>query len=195
MTTRDVPGAICFNVSRILPITENSIVANPVTLPPGRAKLLIYPVPTASAAPGMMIGIVLVNSIKTGMTRPPRATMTSGFSSTRLAALARTRSILSVVQRSSNSMLTPGVQPSLCSSCRNALTRDFHSLSVGGIKIPIRRIPPPGCAPAASGHAAAPPRAAMNSRRLTGLSLGPTCQKGDTALKFFVALSLQALRA
>src|SRR5258708_21078993 len=113
MATRDVFGAISFNVSRILPKTENSTDANPVTLPPGRARLLTYPDPTASAVPGMMTGTVLVNCSRTGITRPPRATMTSGFSSTRLAALARTRSILSVVQRSSNSRLPPRVQPSL----------------------------------------------------------------------------------
>jgi hypothetical protein len=173
MATRDIPGAICFKVSRILPKTENSIVANPVTLPPGRARFLIYPDSTTEAVPGMMIGTVRVSCIRTGMTRPPRATMTSGFDSTRLAALARTRSILSVVQRSSNSMLAPRVHPSLCSSCRNAPTRDCHSVSLGGNgnRIPMRRIRSACCARAASGcHVpAAPPTSVMNSRRLIGL--------------------------
>jgi hypothetical protein len=149
MATRDVPGAICFNVSRILPMAEASIFANPVMLPPGRARLSIYPSPTASEEPGMMIGIVRVNCIKTGMTRAPIATIASGFNSTRLAALARTKFISSVVQRSSISMLPPRVHPSLWSSSRNAPTRDCDIASLGGygIKIPIRRSRGGCCAP------------------------------------------------
>src|SRR5262245_22122963 len=76
-------------------MTDNSSVANPVTLPPGRARLLINPASTGEEEPGMMIGTVRVNCIRTGITRPPMATITSGFNTTRLAALARTRSILS----------------------------------------------------------------------------------------------------
>ena len=117
----------------------------------------------------MMIGIERVNCIRIGITRPPVATMTSGFNSTRLAALARTSSILSVVQRSSNWTLNPTAQPRFRSSSRKARTRACISAFVGGngIRIPILRTRSPCWARAASGHATAvPPSSVMNSRRL-----------------------------
>src|SRR6516162_7750706 len=49
----------------------------------------------------------------------------------------------------------------------NAETEVFNtgSFSSPGMSTPMRRTRPPCCARAASGHAAAPPSAAMNSRR------------------------------
>jgi hypothetical protein len=38
--TRDVAGASSFKVSNILPMTESSKKEKPVTLPPGRARLV-----------------------------------------------------------------------------------------------------------------------------------------------------------
>ena len=105
------------------------------------------------------------NCIRTGMTRPPTAIIASGFNSTRFAALVLTKSISSVVQRSSNSMLLPRVHPSLCNSCRNAPARDCHSGSLGGnINTPMRRIRAACCARAANGHVAAAPISVMKSR-------------------------------
>ena len=167
--TREVPGATCNKISNILPMTENSKEENPVMFPPGRARLFTQPVPTGSPPLGNTIGTELVFIISTGITRPPRAKRTSGFNSKRLAALARMRSISSPVQRSSNWILPPSVQPSFCNSCRNARRWAWISVSLAayGIKIPMRRIRKGGCARAASGHVtAAPPSSAMNSRRL-----------------------------
>ncbi len=75
-----------------------------------------------------------------------------------LAAIGgRTRSMLSTVQRSSNSIFPPPVQPSRCSSCFRTSTRVRFSASAGGnrIRMPIRRRRPPGCcARTGSGRAA-----------------------------------------
>ena len=115
---------------------------NPVTLPPGRARLFTQPLSTGEVPPGTMIGIELVIFISIGITRPPMATTTSGFNSRRFLAAARIKSMLSIVQRSSNWTLTPAVQPRFRSSSLNACTRSWISLSLGenGIKIPTRRI-------------------------------------------------------
>ena len=58
------------------------------------------------------------------------------------------------------------VQPEPASACVNAERRGFHagSFSSNDRSAPIRRIRSPCCACAASGHAAAPPSPAMNSR-------------------------------
>src|SRR5262245_42327598 len=60
------------------------------------------------------------------------------------------------------------VQPNSAIACWNAPTQVCHSRSSAapGTSTPMRRILSPCCARTASGHAAAPPRAAMNSRRL-----------------------------
>jgi hypothetical protein len=52
MATWEVAGTICFNVSSHLPNIDSSALENPVTLPPGRARLSIQPTPTGSRLPG-----------------------------------------------------------------------------------------------------------------------------------------------
>src|SRR5262245_12760743 len=121
-----------------------------------------------SEALGVTIGIERVNSIRIGTTRAPEAKITSGLSSTRFAAVERTKSMLSLVQRSSNWALTLAAQPRFRSSSRKARTRACISAFIGGygLRNSIPRIPPPFGARAASGHAAAaPPRSVMKSRR------------------------------
>jgi hypothetical protein len=59
---------------------------NPVTLRPGRARLSTAPDAIGSLVIATTIGIERVNAIKTGMTRSPTMTMTSGFKLTRLVA-------------------------------------------------------------------------------------------------------------
>src|SRR5262245_29965348 len=62
----------------------------------------------------------------------------------------------------------PSTHPNACNASRNAVTRSCASGSLSAMEIStaMRRIAPPCCARAASGHAAAPPRSVMNSRRL-----------------------------
>src|SRR5262252_2266939 len=76
-----------------------------------------------SEALGVTIGIERVNSIRIGTTRAPEAKITSGLSSTRFAAAERTKSMLSLVQRSSNWAFTLAAQPRFRSSSRKARTR------------------------------------------------------------------------
>src|SRR5262245_16435610 len=104
-----------------------------------------------------------------GTTRAPAAMITSGLSSTRFVAAERMRSMLSLVQRSSNWALTPPAQPRFRSSSRKARTRACASAFVGGsgINIPILRTGPLCCARAGSGHAATvAPRSVIKPRRL-----------------------------
>jgi hypothetical protein len=49
---------------------ENSNRENPVTFPPGCARLLTKPVSTGSPLPGKTIGIEAVIFIRTGIARP-----------------------------------------------------------------------------------------------------------------------------
>src|SRR5947207_15300526 len=79
--------------------------------------------------------------------------------------------------------------PSRSSPCRSAATSAcmLGSSSTPGISTPIRRIPPPCCALAASGHAAAEaPRRLMNSRLLSRMA--------SLLLNHFVGKNLDLLR-
>jgi hypothetical protein len=68
------------------------------------------------------------------------------------------------------------VQPRSASACVNAEMRGFSagSFSSPYMSTPIRRTRSPCCALAASGHAAAPPSPAMNSRRRRQILIGPS---------------------
>ena len=59
---------------------------NPVTLPPGRAKLAIMPVPTGSLATANTMGMTDVTCFAAG-TASPDVTMTSTLSRTNSAAI------------------------------------------------------------------------------------------------------------
>jgi hypothetical protein len=105
------------------------------------------------------------------MTWPPAASMTSGSNATNSAASLRMRSAAPVPQRYSIRTLRPSLQPSRCSSRRNAAMRACPSGSSAPnvLRMPIRRVRSP-CPRAASGHAAAPQTRAINLRRVTGPS-------------------------
>jgi hypothetical protein len=63
----------------------------------------------------------------------------------------------------------PSVQPKSASACVNAeMCLRQGIVFVVGMSTPMRRTRSPCCAFAASGHAAAPPRSVMNSRRSRG---------------------------
>jgi hypothetical protein len=88
--------------SSIFPKIENSMSENPVTLRPGRARPSTAPDAIGSLVNATTTGIERVKFVTTGMTRLPTITMTSGFSATRFAASAFTKSMLLVDHRSSN---------------------------------------------------------------------------------------------
>ena len=78
--TRVTLGAICLSSSSHLPLMPYSRFANPVALPPGRARLATKPLPTGSATAANTIGTVRVACCTGAMTEPPFARMTSGAS-------------------------------------------------------------------------------------------------------------------
>ena len=81
------------------------------------------------------------------------------------AYLGSPLNVARALQRTSMRTLRPTAQPASCSPCASAVMRacDSGSSDVVNISTASRRTR--SCARAASGHAAAPPRSVMNSRR------------------------------
>src|SRR5262249_60003836 len=61
--TRVSAGTISLRISRRFPARSGANCEMPVTLPPGRAKLLASPLPTGSPADATTIGIVVVRRL------------------------------------------------------------------------------------------------------------------------------------
>src|SRR5437588_6423537 len=94
----------------------------------------------------------------------------SGASAANSVADLRMRSASPPPQRTSICRLWPSAQPNCAKPCSNAAWRACVSKSPSPtpVKMPMRRIRSPCCAPAMCGHAAAaPPSSDMNSRRFT----------------------------
>jgi hypothetical protein len=92
-------GAIPLRSSTHLLGKSGSVVMNPVTLPPGRARLATKPAPIGSATPANTIGISRVvcrNAATTGV-EPARSA--SGRRPTSSLAKVRTRSKSAATQR------------------------------------------------------------------------------------------------
>jgi hypothetical protein len=70
-----------------LPASSRDCCDNPVTLPPGRARLAIQPVPTGSLASANTMGIVDVVRF-TSASAAPDVTMTSTLRRTNSAAIS-----------------------------------------------------------------------------------------------------------
>jgi len=70
-----------------LPASSRDCCDNPVTLPPGRARLAIQPVPTGSLASANRMGIVDVVRF-TSASAAPDVTMTSTLRRTNSAAIS-----------------------------------------------------------------------------------------------------------
>ena len=108
--TRATLGAISLSSSSLFPPMLYSTVMNPVTLPPGRARLSTKPAATGSTAAGNTIGTVRVACSNGPTVEPPWARMTSGASATNSAACLRMLAALVVAQRVSMRTLRPMVQ-------------------------------------------------------------------------------------
>ena len=87
--TRVTLGAISLSNSSHFPPILNSKFINPVTLPPGRAKLATYPAPTGSPRIGNTIGTVRETCSKVPTGPAPWARITSGASATNSSACLR----------------------------------------------------------------------------------------------------------
>ena len=104
-------GAICFSSSTHLPAMLNSQAMNPVTLPPGRAKLSTTPAPTGSTPRVNTMGMTRVACSKGDRVEFPPARMTSGARAANSAACLRSSAASELAQRVSMFMLRPIVQP------------------------------------------------------------------------------------
>src|SRR5262249_55030481 len=157
-------GTTSRNSSRRLPARSVDWSDRPVMLPPGRDRLATKPLPTGSFATANTIGMTDVACFA-ARSAVPDVTMTSTFSWTSSAAISTNRSSRPSAQRSSPRMVRPSIQPKSRNRCTKAAT---HWLQAEGVVVPRNPMVgsfPACCARATSGHAAAPPRSEMNSRR------------------------------
>ena len=170
---RFTPGAICLSSSSHFPPMPYSKLVNPVTLPPGRARLLTKPAPTGSGTCANTIGTVRV-ACSNGVAAPlPAARMTSGASATNSAAYLR----VSVGTACGPAILDPQVAPDgparllqplqercVAGLCDRSVCRECHEGADAPHTLALLR---------ARALTAMPPRAAspaMNSRRLHSMT-------------------------
>src|SRR5262249_55469140 len=141
------------------------MLVTPVTLPPGRLRLVTRPAWTGSAAVPKTIGMVAVAALAANAAAlSAGAARTATWRRIRSAANSGSRSRSLLAQRYSIATLRPSPYPLPLKPLRKAATR--AAVCSGEL---AKSAPPTGtaccCARAASGHAAAPPSAASNSRR------------------------------
>src|SRR5215469_9130544 len=163
---RVAPGRSSRSNSSRLGTSSVPIRVTPVTLPSGRPRLGTKPAPTGSEAVTNTIGIVFVaaSAARTATSGAP-ALMTATLRLTRSAAIAGSRSNWPSAQRYSMVTLRPSAKPVSPRPRWNPAMRSVHCAADTPCSTPITGIAG-CCARAASGHAAAaPPRAASNSRR------------------------------
>ncbi len=135
--------------------------------PPGRGRVATKPASTGPATFTNTTGIVRVSRWRAAVTGEECARITSARSPTNSFAKVRIRSTSPAVQRMSIRMLMPSVQPNSASPRTNAESCAFPagSFSSNATSTPIRRMRSGCCAGATTGHTAALPKPAMNSRR------------------------------
>src|SRR6516162_348105 len=135
--------------------------------PLGRSSRGTMLVATGSPTVAKTIGIVRVSRWRATVATSPPARMMSGCRPTNSRASAPIRLASSPNQRRSIRTLRPSVQPKPESACVNTerCKVPLGSFSSNPLSTPMRRTRLPCCARTASGHAAAPPRSVMNSRR------------------------------
>src|SRR6516165_9740355 len=180
--SRRKEGRISRKSSSRLPASSRDCCDNPVTLPPGRARLAIKPVPIGSLATANTMGMTDVTCFAAG-TASPDVTITSTLSPTNSAAISAKRSLRPSAQRVSIATVRPSTQPSSFSRCTNAAVQELQLGAEPEPRKPIFGNLPDCCARAASGHAVtALPSSVMNSRRLMGCPQAedhtlPYCEK------------------
>ena len=90
--TRASLGIASLSISSLLVISSDAKLENPVTLPPGRARLATKPAPTGSPAFVITIGMVVVAFLAANTAGAPEATIRSTLRRTRSAASSGRRS-------------------------------------------------------------------------------------------------------
>ena len=151
--TRTSFRTVSLSISSLLVASSRHKFDNPVTLPPGRARLATKASPTGSGAI-ITIGIVAVLLLAANAGARPVATIRSTLRRTSSAASFGKRSNLCSVNRYSKVTFFPSVQPRLLSSLRNASHKTALPEAVLTSSRPMRKIFPACCA-----EATTPPRA------------------------------------
>src|SRR5215831_10285355 len=171
---REARGTASFSSSTHFPANPSSNATdNPVTLPPGRARLSTRPAPTGSATPTKTMGTVVVAFLAAIAPRFAAATITSTLSLSRSVTRSGKRSDLPSAQRSSMRIFCPSVHPSSRRPCLKASAKFWFTEREPASRKPMRGIVPAGCASAASGTATSPPaKVSRNLRRFVGGASG-----------------------
>ena len=112
-------------------------IERPVTLPPGRAREAISPVPTGSPAVAKTIGMVEVARLAANAIGVPDVAMTSTLSWINSAAISAERSARPSAQRYTMAILRPSPQPSSPSLCTKAAVHWLWEAAVLAPKNPI----------------------------------------------------------
>ena len=130
--TRESFGTISFRSSSRFPTNSGRRVANPVTLPPGRARAGDEPASNSIATVNHDNGDRGGGVLRCGISPEPSATMTTTLRRTNSAASARWRSRLPSPDRHSMTMSFPSIYPSSCKPRRNA-SRDAVCADKGAV--------------------------------------------------------------
>src|SRR5262249_28830221 len=138
--TRVSLGTTSLSSSSRLPARSGELLVNPVTLPPGRARLSTNPVPTGSPAAAMTIGVAVVTFLAGRVSVAPLVTMISTSRWTNSAARSGRRLFLPSAYRYSMTMFCPSIHPRSRSPCWNALCQGAVSEAENGERMPIRAI-------------------------------------------------------
>src|SRR5262245_19914319 len=168
-------------LEKLQPFPTDAVVGlrNPVTTPPGRARLSTNPAPTGSVTRRNTIGVVLVACSNRSTAGLPTAKTTSGPSVDNSTANLRMSSTLPAPQRVSIRAFWPSAHPSFCSPSRNAAK---STLSARLSNTPTRRIRSVCCARATTGQMTAEPTIKdTKSRRLIAFpGLSTSYRNGKT---------------
>ena len=120
---RVMRGAISLSSSSHFPLMLYSNRVNPVTLPPGRARLSTKPAPTGSATIANTIGTLRVACSNGPTATLPVARIDVWRERDQFGRYLRMRSASPAPQRASIRTLRPSVQPNSCRPCTNAAMR------------------------------------------------------------------------
>ena len=147
--TRTSLGTASLSISNLLVFSSTAKVENPVTLPPGRARLATRPSPTGSPTFVITMGMVVVALLAANTDTPAIATIRSTLRRTRSAASSFRRSApLFSAKRYSKVIFFPSIQPSLRISCRNASKSPAIPEAMLLSRKPMRKTFPVCCASA-----------------------------------------------
>ena len=148
-----VLGIASLSISSLLVISWVDKLASPVTLPPGRARLLTKPAPTGSPTFAITMGMVVVAFFAANVAGVPETTMRSTLRRTKSAAArSGTRSGFCSANRYSMVIFFPSIHPRLLSSCLNASTSAALPEAVLGSRKPMRATFPVCCASTLAPH-------------------------------------------